>query len=122
MLTAPFKVAKKTIAFKVGALKAAKALKIAKVAVLAGGLAKLKKHPIIIPVPVPFKLPSFGFKHDALKVGPLAVGAGALGGFGAGALTGALGGKAAGAVAGGATAGPVHGLISGATNLFKSAG
>lgn len=107
MITAPIRVAKKTIAYKVGALKAAKALKIAKVAVIAGGLAKLKKHPIIVPVPVPFKLPSFGFKHDALKVAPLAIGAGA------------LAGKAAGAAV---ASGPVHGLISGATNFIKSAG
>lgn len=104
-LTAPIRVAKKTFAFKVGAVKAAKAIKLAKVAAVVG---TLKKHPIIVPVPVPIGFP---FPTGGFFKGAGALGAGALGGFGAGALGGALG---AGAGALGAGAGTLGGLGAGA--------
>lgn len=130
-LTAPIRVAKKSFAIKVGAVKLAKALKVAKVAAV---VASLKKHPIIVPVPVPIKVPfPFPIKKGIhfFKDGPLAVGAGALGGLGAGALgglgAGALSGLGSGVVSGalsGKAAGfnPVHGFISGAQHLIKTAG
>lgn len=52
LITAPFRVAKKTVALKVGAVKALKAIKIAKIAKGAAILKNLKKSPIILPVPV----------------------------------------------------------------------
>lgn len=123
--------AKKSFAIKVGALKLAKALKIAKVAAV---VSTLKKHPIIVPVPVPIKVPfPFPIKKGIhiFKDGPLAAGAGALSGFGAGALgglgAGALSGLGSGVVSGalsGKASGfnPVFGLISGAQQLIKSSG
>jgi len=52
IVTAPFKKAKKTIALKIGGLKALKAIKLAKIAKTAAILKNLKKSPIILPVPV----------------------------------------------------------------------
>lgn len=133
-LTAPIRVAKKSFLIKVGAVKAVKALKIVKVAAAVASLKKLKKHPIIVPIPVPIKVPfPFPVKKGVtiFKGGPLAAGAGALSGLGAGALgglgAGALSGLGSGVVSGalsGKAAGfnPVHGLISGAQHLIKSAG
>lgn len=130
-LTAPIRVAKKSFAIKVGAVKLAKALKVAKVVAV---VATLKKHPIIIPVPVPIKVPfPFPIKkgNHIFKDGPLAAGAGALSGFGAGALgglgAGALSGLGSGVLSGALSGkassfNPVYGLISGAQNLIKSTG
>lgn len=89
--TAPFRAAKKSIAIKIGALKAAKALKIAKTAAIIASLSKLKKPILIpVPVPVPVKFP-FPLKNT---VGPIgALGAGVVGG----AIGSSIGaGKAAG--------------------------
>lgn len=58
-ITAPFRVAKKTIALKVGAVKAAKAVKIAKISRAANILKNLKKSPIILPVHVGVPVKSF---------------------------------------------------------------
>lgn len=71
--------AKKSFAIKVGAVKAAKALKIAKVAHVVGSLKKPILIPVGIPIPVPFKLPLPVPYKDPVAT----LGAGALG-FGAG--------------------------------------
>lgn len=121
--------AKRTFALKVGAVKAAKAIKIAKLAKAAKILANLKKGPIILPVPVavPVKhLPILPLK--AAKVGAglgLAGGAGLGLGAGTGLGLGAglgLGSLKAPSLAIGGSAGPLGGLIAGATNAFKSVG
>lgn len=52
MITAPIRVAKKTLALKVAGAKAIKAVKVAKVAKSASFLTKLKKSPLILPVKV----------------------------------------------------------------------
>lgn len=52
-ITAPFKVAKKTVALKIAGIKAAKALKAAKLIKAATILKNLKKSPLILPVPFP---------------------------------------------------------------------
>lgn len=57
-ITAPFRVAKKTIALKIAGVKAAKALKIAKIAKAAHILHNLKQGPIILPVPVAVPFPA----------------------------------------------------------------
>lgn len=95
LLTAPFRVAAKTVALKVGAVKAAKALKVAG---LVTAVNTLKKNPIIVPVAVPVKVPfpTFDKKHI--------LGEAAAGGVLSAALT------------------PVHGLLSGAQTIIKAAG
>lgn len=67
-ITAPFRVAKKTLALKIAGIKAAKALKVAKIAKAANILHNLKKSPIILPVPVavPFAAP-LSIKKSLLK-------------------------------------------------------
>lgn len=129
--------AKKAVVLKVGAVKAHKALKIAKLATV---LKTLKKHPIIIPVPVPIKVP-FPIKFPVKKGVPFG---GALGGVlggtaigtALGAGTGFLGGTAVGSALGGLRQSPppvigigsiggggaVQGIISGAQNIIKNAG
>lgn len=54
IVTAPVRVVAKTIALKVAALKAAKALKVAKVGRVVDAL---KRNPLIVPVPVPVRIP-----------------------------------------------------------------
>lgn len=94
-MTAPIRVAAKTVALKVGAVKAAKALKLAGIVKV---VSSLKKHPIIVPVPVPVKVPFPTFdKKDIL-------GAAAAGGIASAALN------------------PVHNLLSGAQSFIKTAG
>lgn len=99
LLTAPIRVAAKTVALKVGAVKAAKALKVAGLIKIADSL---KKNPIIVPVPVPVKVPfpSFGKEH--------ALGAAVVGGAAGGILSPAFE--------------PVGNLFSGAQNFIKTAG
>lgn len=103
-MTAPIRVAAKTVALKVASLKAAKALKVAGIVKVVDSL---KKNPLIVPVPVPVKVPfpTFG------KTPPVDVGA-------ADAIV-------AGAATGGVLSSafnPVQGLISGAQNFIKTAG
>lgn len=62
IITAPFRVVGKKVALKFAAVKAAKALKVAKVA---KAVAVLKSNPLIVPVPVPFKLPYPVLHKDA---------------------------------------------------------
>ncbi|KAG4077129.1 hypothetical protein HA402_016116 [Bradysia odoriphaga] len=113
VLTAPFKVAKKTVVLKAGALAAAKALKVAKVAHVVGSLKKPILIPVGIPIPVPVKLPlPIPFKDPIATLG-----AGALG-FGAGLKAGSAAGVGAGTVGLGAGA---AGLGAGAAGLGAGA-
>lgn len=54
IVTAPIRVVGKTIALKVAALKAAKALKVAQAGRV---VASLQRNPLIVPVPVPVQIP-----------------------------------------------------------------
>lgn len=108
---------KKTIALKIAGVKAAKALKIAKLASAAQILKNLKKSPIILPVHV--AVPVKDLKSVGLKAG-LGAGVGATLGAGLPAAIGAalpsFGGDATSSL------NPLPGLISGAQRVIQTAG
>lgn len=92
--------AAKTVALKIGAVKAAKALKVAGIV---KAVDSLKKNPIIVPVPVPVKVPFPSFdKSHGLK-------------------TAVIGGAATGGILSPVLS-PVQDLISGAQSFIKTAG
>lgn len=116
-ITAPFRVAKKTIALKIAGVKAAKALKIAKLAAAAKILKNLKKSPIILPVPV--AVPAKDLELVGSNAG---LGAGVETSLGAG-LPAAIG-AALPSLGGAATSSlnPLPGIISGAQRAIQTAG
>lgn len=112
-------------------MKKVKAVKAAKIATLAAGaiaLKKLKKTPIILPIPYPVPL-----KGDISKLGALGGlgGLGALGGLGGLGALGSiskslggigLGGDASIALDAPSSVGPIQGLITGAQKVLTTAG
>lgn len=103
---------------KIAGVKAAKALKIAKLAAAAQILKNLKKSPIILPVHV--AVPVKDLKSVGLKAG---LGAGIGASFGAG-LPAAIGAALPSFGAGAATSAinPLPGIISGAQRAIQTAG
>lgn len=128
ILTAPFRVVKKTIALKVAGWKLAKALKAAKIAKAAALLTNLKKGPIFVPIKV--AVPSKDLKAHELKAG---LGAGLAAGLGGGLGASIGAGLPAAAASIGAvlpslgaaatsSLNPLPGIISGAQKAIQSAG
>lgn len=116
-MTAPFRVLKKTIALKKAGMKAAKALKIAKLVAAVQIVKNLKKSPIILPVPV--AIPAKDLELVGAKAG---LGAGVGAGLGAG-LPAASGAALPSFSAGAATSSlnPLSGVISGAQRAIQTA-